>query len=176
MLKFLTCSRRHQSSHPHRPTLELASDSSLFVRIAYGHNEPLNGRVVRVPPSYGQNLTVYFKEVFRLNYQDYSSLADQPALYIELQKQDVYSRQDLGRIKIEPERLRYIIESAEYNKDLAQTQVMAMIGKRSSESSESCALLTDKAMEKDAGFLCEPLAHGGAVWYSIAPIDDDAEA
>lgn len=173
-----SCSRRGGTA---KPTLELGTDSSLFVRIAYGHNEPLNGRVIRVPPSYGADLTVSFKEVFRVNYQDATNLADQPPLYIELQRQDVYSRQDLGRVRIDPERLRLLIQGADDSPGLAERQVLAMLGSRPSTgsvTSDTQPLLTgpkaeDKTFTEGLRFLFEPLAQGGAIWYAIAPVEDN---
>lgn len=175
MMKGLTCSRRVENHG--RATLDLTSEGSLFVRIAYGHNEPLNGRVVRVPATYGANKAIMFKEIFKLNYEDSGSLDEQPPLFLELQKQDVAGRQDLGRVKMTPHRIREILEEQCDHPGLARRQVMHMLGLQSPRG-ETLPLITAEAAEREDGkplFFSEPLASGGTIWYAIAEIGEEDE-
>lgn len=177
VMKGLTCSRRVENHGI--PALDLTSESALFVRIAYGHNEPLNGRVVRVPATYGANKPIMFKEIFKLNYEDSGSLDEQPPLFLELQKQDVAGRQDLGRVKITPHRLREILEEQCDETGLARKQVTRMLGLQFPKGGETQSLLSAEATRREDGkglfFITEPLASGGTICFAIAEVGEEED-
>jgi hypothetical protein len=178
------CSRM-RASHDTRPALDLGKESSLFIRIAYGHNEPLCGRVVRVPPSYGTDMTVTFKEIFRVNYDASQPVPDQLPLYIELCKQDVYGREDIGRVIIEPRRLQRILAKTLRDHTCAKDQAATMLGMAPldtvastsqptpspSRANETESLLTPNSpLPEERGFQVELFPAGGALEYAIAAV------
>jgi len=166
--------------------LDLNEDCSVFLRIAYGHNEPLCGRVVRVKAAYNVSTSINFQESFRLNKQEADSESEEPPLYIELQQQEVATRHDLGRVTFEPARLRTVLESND--SDTAKKQLRLMMDLEDGEAERkkeedgeeyrTTLLPSNPKYErrkkmKDAKFMEEPLSHGGAVWIGIAELEVD---
>mmetsp|Transcript_79588 Transcript_79588/g.170666 ORF Transcript_79588/g.170666 Transcript_79588/m.170666 type:complete len:570 (-) Transcript_79588:71-1780(-) len=94
---------------------QIGVSCNLFVRLAYGDNEPQCSRVVRMRSNVGPETVVSFQEVFIL---DLETDPDRPAsLYIEVCDQAFLGKQELGRVVLDLQELRSELQRTRSKRD-----------------------------------------------------------
>jgi len=190
---FGSCGRggRNAGRHNARPKMDIKHNCSMYVRVAYGHNEPLHGRVVHAEHGFE---VIDFCEVFRVNKDDSALETEMASLYIEVMKQELVGRQDLGRVEIQPNRLRRWLDANDVLEPdsgadgkqmigLAKAQLLAMMEEEYSvENTSNTRLLSTfkdgdgldekrRIMAEKYGFKELQLSQGGSVWVAIAKVE-----
>jgi hypothetical protein len=86
------------------------SQCNLFVRLAFGDNEPQTSRIVRMDRVMRQNTIVPFRETFSLELLDDPELDN--ALHVEVRDQALVGAQELGRVTLKIDDIKDAIEAA----------------------------------------------------------------
>lgn len=159
---------------------------NLFVRLAYGDNEPQTSRVVRLRSKLRPQATVSIQATFRL---DMETRDKQSLLHVEVKDQVLVHANEPGRISFELEDIKNAINwsklirgkaSSQRQRDgvaradddddltVAELQVVKMLQHPATRGS------SEKEMF-DVGFEPYALTHGGCIWLAFAELEPEQD-
>mmetsp|Transcript_16256 Transcript_16256/g.33692 ORF Transcript_16256/g.33692 Transcript_16256/m.33692 type:complete len:579 (-) Transcript_16256:39-1775(-) len=180
--------------------------SNIFVRIAYGDNEPQNSRVVRPHRQMQPDTVVPFQETFRLELE--TDKDERTRLNIEVRDQTLIGAHEPGRVSFELEDIRSALKRSQ-RAAMAKTEPLTTRMLRppgAGPESMSLVQLPDQDLSwapvelsaaqmhvmymmrsdprlgqeeqamYDAGFEPYPLQHGGTIWLAFAELPRDLQS
>lgn len=184
----IMCQQRTEEEEEDKLLPQIGRSCNLFVRLAYGDNEPQSSRVVRMRSNVGPDTVVPFQEMFVLDLE--TDPDRQTSLYIEVCDQAFLGKQELGRIVLDLQELRSELRRTQAR--LGQEPMLASSGhgtrayalvKSPGRDPVSLPPAQQQAMQMlrcepglgleeeqmySVGFKPWPLSNGGTIWLAFA--------